>query len=141
LNGLGWLFERLYVSIPSVDCSIPVIMNEKLILLPFTQLFPSHCCLNSSTIEYQIPELSFVTLKIYDILGNEIAALVNEEKQPGYYEVEFDSVNLVSGIYFYRIQAGSFIETKKMVLRKKHSFGLLLFITVYLNCLEVILRL
>ena len=59
-----------------------------------------------------------VTLKVYDILGNEIAILVNEEKQPGEYEVEFDASKLPSGIYFYRFQAGSFAQTKSMMLIK-----------------------
>jgi photosystem II stability/assembly factor-like uncharacterized protein len=64
----------------------------------------------------------FVSLKVYDVLGNEIATLVNEEKQPGAYEVEFNIVgtsrdlSLTSGVYFYQLKAGSFIQTKKMVL-------------------------
>ncbi len=58
----------------------------------------------------------FITLKVYDVLGNEIATLVNEEKPGGSYEVEFNGIGLPSGIYFYRLQAGSFIDTKKMVL-------------------------
>ena len=69
-------------------------------------------------IKYQIPELSFVTLKVYDVLGNEVITLVSEEKPIGNYEVEFDATVLPSGIYFYRLQAGSFVETKKMVLMK-----------------------
>jgi hypothetical protein len=71
-----------------------------------------------TTVNYQIPELSFVTLKVYDVLGNEVAALVNEEKPIGNYVVEFSANNLPTGIYFYRLQAGSFVETKKMVLMK-----------------------
>ena len=68
-------------------------------------------------------ETSNVSLVIYDILGNEIATLVNEEKQPGTYEIEFDSHsgevwNLTSGVYFYQLRAGNYIETKKMVLIK-----------------------
>jgi hypothetical protein len=59
-----------------------------------------------------------VTLKVYDILGNEIATLVNEEKPEGEYEVEFNATELPSGIYFYKLQAGSFSETKKMILLK-----------------------
>ena len=63
-----------------------------------------------------------VTLKVYDIFGNEIATLVNEEKQPGTYEVEFNPSsgirNLVSGIYFYQLRAGDFVETRKMVFIK-----------------------
>ena len=62
--------------------------------------------------------MSNVTLKVYDVLGNEIAKLVNEEKPVGNYEVEFDASRLTSGIYFYKLQSGSFIETKKMVLMK-----------------------
>jgi hypothetical protein len=72
----------------------------------------------STTISYEISERSFVTLKIYDVLGNEIATLVNEEKPAGSYEIEFGGTGLQSGVYFYRLQAGSFIETKKMVLMK-----------------------
>jgi len=72
----------------------------------------------TTTIKYQIPEVSFVTLRIYDVLGNEIATLVNEQKPADSYEVEFNASNLPSGIYFYRIQVGSFVETKKMVLMK-----------------------
>jgi len=59
-----------------------------------------------------------VTLKVFDVLGNEIATLVNEDKSAGSYEVEFDGAGLPSGIYFYRLQAGNYIETKKMILMK-----------------------
>jgi ligand-binding sensor domain-containing protein len=72
----------------------------------------------STKIVYQIPELSFVTIKIYDVLGNEIAVLVNEEKPVGSYEVEYNASSLPSGVYFYQLNAGSFIETKKMILIK-----------------------
>ena len=69
-------------------------------------------------IKYQIPELSFVRLKVYDVLGSEIETLVNEEKPAGNYEVKFDATNLPSGIYFYRLHTGDYISTKKMVLIK-----------------------
>ena len=69
-------------------------------------------------INYQIPKFSFVTLKVYDVLGSEIVTLVTEEKPTGSYEIEFNAAGLPSGIYFYRLQAGSFIETKKMILMK-----------------------
>jgi len=72
----------------------------------------------STTIKYQIPEISFVTLIVYDVLGGEVAALVNEEKPVGSYEVEYNVTQLPSGIYFYRLQAGDYIETKKMILMK-----------------------
>ncbi|NWF88070.1 MAG: T9SS type A sorting domain-containing protein, partial [Ignavibacteriaceae bacterium] len=67
-------------------------------------------------ISWQSPAASWQTLKIYDVLGNEVAILVNEYKQAGKYEVEFDASNLASGLYLYRIQSGSFVETKKMIL-------------------------
>ncbi|HQF43682.1 MAG TPA: FlgD immunoglobulin-like domain containing protein, partial [Ignavibacteriaceae bacterium] len=68
-------------------------------------------------------EVGFVTLKIYDILGNEVATLVNEYKPAGTYEVEFNShsdegQNLSSGVYYYQLKSGSFISTKKMILLK-----------------------
>jgi len=72
----------------------------------------------TTKINYQIPELSFVTLKVFDVLGNVIVTLLNDEKPAGNYEVEFGAINLPSGIYFYRLQTGSFVETKKMVLMK-----------------------
>jgi hypothetical protein len=72
----------------------------------------------NTKITYQIPELSFVTLKIYDALGNEIIKLVNGEKPVGSYKIEFDATTLPSGIYFYRLQAGNFVENKKMILLK-----------------------
>ena len=57
-----------------------------------------------------------MSLKVYDVLGNEIATLINEEKSAGTYEVEFSAEALTSGIYFYSLTAGSFTETKKMIL-------------------------
>ena len=58
------------------------------------------------------------TLKVYDILGNEVATLINEQKAPGNYEVEFNSAQLPSGVYIYRLQAGNFVCSKKMILAK-----------------------
>jgi hypothetical protein len=59
-----------------------------------------------------------VLLKVYDILGNEIATLVNEEKPAGTYEIEFNGTGLSSGVYLYKLQAGDFVATKKMILMK-----------------------
>ncbi|MCH7721712.1 MAG: T9SS type A sorting domain-containing protein [Bacteroidetes bacterium] len=79
----------------------------------------------STRIKYALSSRQFVSLKVYDVLGNEIATLVNEEKPAGSYEVEFsaiggssggDAFSLPSGVYFYQIKAGSFIQTKKIVL-------------------------
>lgn len=72
----------------------------------------------TTKIEYQILELSFVTLKVYDVLGNEVETIVDEEKTAGSYEVVFDGSGLTSGIYFYQFEAGNFVETKKMILLK-----------------------
>lgn len=72
----------------------------------------------STTIKFSIHNSQFATLKVYDMLGREAAALVNEEKTPGNYEVKFNGSNLSSGVYFYRLQSGSFSETKKFVLMK-----------------------
>ena len=71
-----------------------------------------------STIKYDLPEGARVQIKVYNVLGKEVAKLVNEEKPAGRYEVEFNASSLASGIYFYRIQAGSFVDTKKMILLK-----------------------
>jgi len=72
----------------------------------------------NTIISYQLPVSSKVIIKVYDILGDEIATLVNEEKPAGNYEVNYNALQLSSGIYFYKMQAGSFINTKKMILIK-----------------------
>jgi hypothetical protein len=86
-----------------------------------------------TTIKYQISQLThpsipsregkersergvLVTLKIYDILGREVATLVNEKQPAGNYEIEFDASELTSGIYFYRLKTDEFLQTKKMLL-------------------------
>ena len=70
----------------------------------------------STTISWQSPVGSKQTLKIYDVLGKEVAALVNDFKPAGKYETEFNAANLPSGIYFYQLKTGDFVETKKMIL-------------------------
>ncbi len=77
----------------------------------------------TTKIRYTIPSAgansnSSVQLKVYDILGNEVAILVNKKQQPGNFEVEFNASKLASGIYFYQLTAGSYVSTKKMVLLK-----------------------
>ncbi len=72
----------------------------------------------STTIQFLIPESGDVTLKVYNLLGEEVKTLVNEERTAGKYSVQFNASQLASGIYFYRLQAGSFVETKKMLLLK-----------------------
>jgi hypothetical protein len=72
----------------------------------------------TTTIRFTISDLRFTILKVYDVLGNEVGTLVNEELQSGEYEVEFDAAGLTSGIYFYQLRVVNFIETKKMILIK-----------------------
>jgi hypothetical protein len=72
----------------------------------------------STSIRYSIPKQSNVSLKVYDILGNEVANLVNEEKDQGVYTVNFNAIGLSSGIYFYTLRADGFVQTKKMLLIK-----------------------
>jgi hypothetical protein len=72
----------------------------------------------TTTISYAVHHPSFVTLKVYNLLGKEVATLVNEHKESGYYKVPFDRLNLASGIFFYRLQVGTDSIIKKMVVLK-----------------------
>jgi len=72
----------------------------------------------TTKIQYQIPQDAIVTLKVYDILGSEVATLVNEEQEAGYKEVQFNGVNFASGTYVYRLQAGDYVAIKKMLMLK-----------------------
>jgi len=67
-------------------------------------------------IQYSVPSTQYVSLKVYDLLGRELSTLVSEVKPPGSYTVEWDAEGLASGVYFYRLKAGDFVETKKLVL-------------------------
>ncbi|MCS7211837.1 MAG: T9SS type A sorting domain-containing protein [Chloroherpetonaceae bacterium] len=72
----------------------------------------------STTIRYALPTAAMVSLKVYDVLGREVATLVSERQAAGEYAVPFNATGLASGVYFYRLQAGSYVETKKMMLAK-----------------------
>jgi hypothetical protein len=72
----------------------------------------------STKIKYSIPQTSQVQIKVFDVLGNEIETLVNEEKPVGTYELTWNAANLPSGVYFYQFRAGDFVQTKKMLLLK-----------------------
>ncbi len=72
----------------------------------------------TTSIKYQLPQSGFVTLKVYDILGKEVATLINGQKAAGRYEVNFDASNLTSGIYIYQITANNYVSSKKMMLIK-----------------------
>ncbi|MCG6915842.1 FG-GAP-like repeat-containing protein [bacterium BMS3Abin03] len=115
-NSLGW---SIFSEVRTFGVIITSIEDDDQLPTEFSleQNFPNP--FNPITsIQYQISELSFVNVKIFDVLGDEITTLVNEIKPTGRYEIEFDATNLSSGIYFYQLQAGSFIETKKMLLLK-----------------------
>ncbi|MBK7500556.1 MAG: T9SS type A sorting domain-containing protein [Ignavibacteriales bacterium] len=107
----GWTTE--------LSTSITSIKNEAALPTVFAleQNYPNP--FNPSTmISYSIPQSSFVTLKVYDILGNEITTLVNETRSAGKYEVRFDASELSNGVYFYTVNADNFTSTKKMLLMK-----------------------
>jgi hypothetical protein len=72
----------------------------------------------STMIRYQIPDAGLVILKLYDVLGREVTTLVNEFKPAGRYEIQFDGSNYASGVYFYQIKAGDYLDTKKMIFLK-----------------------
>jgi hypothetical protein len=72
----------------------------------------------TTSIEYQVSRSENVTLKVYDILGSEKKTLVNKIHSPGVYKIKFDASEFPSGVYFYRLQAGEFIQTRKMLLLK-----------------------
>ena len=76
----------------------------------------------TTKIRYSIPNvglgLALTELKVYDILGNEVTTLVNEQKEPGYYEIDFNASQFASGVYIYRLQSNSFVSTKKMMVLK-----------------------
>jgi hypothetical protein len=72
----------------------------------------------STTIRYELPTDGFVTLKVFDLLGREVATLVNEEQKADYHKVTFDASRLASGVYFYRLQAGQFTAVKRLMVLK-----------------------
>lgn len=91
--------------------------NSAPLTFSLSQNFPNP--FNPSTIiVYQIQGTDYVTLKVYDLMGREVATLVNEYKQPGIYEVKFNGSNLPSGIYIYKLTAGNFNASKKLILLK-----------------------
>jgi hypothetical protein len=71
-----------------------------------------------TVIKFDLPKESFVKLKIFDVLGREVKTLVNEVKLSGSYTIDFNASDLSSGVYFYRLETGNFIEVKKMLLIK-----------------------
>lgn len=111
VNGQGRIIQdSTLISVNSIGENIPDRYS-------LAQNFPNP--FNPSTmVRFDIPQAGFVTVKIYDMLGKEIAEIVNDELRAGSYEVPFDGSYFSSGMYFYRIQSGNFVETKKMMLVK-----------------------
>jgi len=110
----GWYVDDLNIS-PSIVGIEEIFEDDLPLRFQVSQNYPNP--FNPSTkIKYQLPKASFVSLIVYDVLGNEVISLVNEEKPPGSYEVEFVFPNLSSGIYFYQLHTRDFVGTKKMVL-------------------------
>ena len=73
---------------------------------------------STTTIKFGLPSDTKVTQEVYNIVGQKVATLVNEQMTAGYHQVEFSASNLASGIYFFRIGAGNFVKTKKLILMK-----------------------
>jgi len=112
--------NKLFINIDATDSLLSGIrssVNERPNKYVLYQNYPNPFN-PTTTIKYSIPKASVVTIKVYDVLGSELTTLLNEEKPGGSYEVNFDATAYGTGVYFYRIQAGSFIETKKLVLIK-----------------------
>jgi hypothetical protein len=108
-RAVNWLMNDFVVSTPNENIS-PVSFN-------LGQNYPNPFN-PTTTITYSIPKESQVNLKIYDVMGREVAVLVNGRQQAGAYEVKFDAASLASGTYFYKLTAGDFISVKKMALLK-----------------------
>ncbi len=108
--GASWVFYNPTIGIIPISSEIPKSFS-------LSQNYPNPFN-PTSNIKFDVQKTSFTVMKVYDIIGREVATLVNQQLQPGTYEVSFDGTNLPSGIYFYRLESGSFVETKKMSLVK-----------------------
>ena len=116
-NDDGWYVDDVKISSYNLDPVGISSNNEIANSYSLSQNFPNP--FNPVTnMEFGISKMGFVSLKIFDVLGKEVATLVNENLQPGTYKYNFDASNLSSGIYFYRIKAGDFVQTRSMMLLK-----------------------
>jgi hypothetical protein len=119
VNGAGFSFARIMFCKVTIDDPIGVknLGNQIPGSYQLYQNYPNP--FNPATkIKFDLPKEGFVTLKVYDILGREVAVLVNQQLQAGSKEYEFNAINLPSGVYFYKLKAGDFTATKKLVLVK-----------------------
>jgi hypothetical protein len=114
ITTLGTFAVGKFKDVPDI---VGVERNEKGVPTGFSlsQNYPNP--FNPTTrIQYSVPSTQYISLKVYDVLGRELSTLVSEVKPPGTYTVEWDARGLPSGVYFYRMQAGHFTETRKLVL-------------------------
>jgi hypothetical protein len=116
MSNINFTLLPYYTSVKNISAEVPdkyqLYQNYPNPFNPVTKIkfdIPSHYPLHRGT---------SIVLKVYDLLGREVAILVNEKLQPGTYEVTFDGSRLASGIYFYRLQTDSYTETKRMTLVK-----------------------
>jgi hypothetical protein len=113
IHGRGiWMRQMsdMITSVTTSSATLPVVFSVE-------QNYPNP--FNPTTnIEFSIVNRQFTSMKVYDVLGREVTTLVNEAKEPGTYTVQFDGSNLTSGVYFYRLQAGDFVATKRLILLK-----------------------
>lgn len=110
-DGFNLLYRDHQLEITSVEDKTTIFPSTFILYQNYPNPFNP-----TSRIKYQIGKTSKVELRVFDILGKVITTLVNEIKQPGYYEIEFDGGNFSSGVYFYQIISDEFVDTKKMVL-------------------------
>ena len=111
-SDLGNTWFEIDLGLTNIEDENPLVKSYRL-----SQNYPNP--FNPSTkISWQSPVAGHQTLKVYDVLGNEVATFVNEYKPAGSYEVDFNASSLSSGIYFYKLSAGAFVQTKKMILIK-----------------------
>jgi len=109
IGDLTW-YPEITVGVKEIPNSVPTKFS-------LSQNYPNP--FNPTTnIKYSIPQSGFVTLRVFNLLGQEVASLVNQNQKPGEYIVDFDASNLASGIYLYKIQSGDFTLTKKMMILK-----------------------
>jgi hypothetical protein len=119
VEGLSAFGNDIWVDSVCVKLAVGVVHNQNGIPKVFAlmQNYPNPFN-PTTTIQYALPKASNVEIKVYDLIGREVTTLVNEFRQAGTYSVEFNANNFASGVYFYRIKAGDFTDTKKMLLVK-----------------------
>jgi len=119
-NPEGWHASLMIHGNPGKDDRITSVETEKVNVprqFMLRQNYPNPFN-PSTTFAFSIPKKSFVSLKVYDVIGREVATVVSEQLNEGNYTQQWNASGLSSGVYFYRIQAGNFVETKKLILLK-----------------------